>query len=234
MSHPLDDAGLDDLPLRTVSHDQALIHSSEDPNWRTPDACFEKLKAAFNFRIDAAATVYDRKCSEYFGPDHLAESRVDALQVDWHDYVNCSCEAIFLNPPYSRKQYRLTKSPAMLIDNWARKCWEESQRGCTIVGVFPFSPQTEWYTRYVYGHIKGTQTAGKSGVPASEWETREVVSWSGHAAMEEWRLPHRISFLRPDGSKAANAGVNSVIVVWRPNPGFVGPWQPAVRYWSYR
>ena len=207
-------------------HDQALIHSSEDPNWRTPDACFEALRERFNFKIDAAATLYDRKCSEYFGPDHLEESRVDALQVEWHRYV-MPYEAIFLNPPYSRKQYRLTKNPAMAIDNWARKCWEESKKGCTIVGVFPFSPQTEWYRQYVYGHRMYDG-------PKGEELTHDFWSWSGHAAMEEWRLPHRISFLRPDGSKASNAGVNSVILVWRPNPGFVGPWTPATRYWSYR
>jgi len=60
------------------------------------------------------------------------------------------------------------------------------------------------------------------------------VDWAGHAALDYWKMPHRVSFLQPDGSPSNNANVNTCIVHWGPNPGFVGPWVPSGRYWSYR
>ena len=39
----------------------------------------------------------------------------------------------------------------------------------------------------------------------------------------------------PDTKKtAANAPGNTCIVIWQANPGYVGPWQPTLRYWSYK
>lgn len=196
-------------------HDRLIIHSSSECNWRTPPELFKKLDAAFHFQIDLAADEQSALCLAYLGPD--STESVDALQVNWahvmREQTEYSTDPLvgFLNPPYSRAR----KLP---LDPWVAKCWQESQAGCTIVALLPFAPQTSWYRRYVYGHT----------IPTDE------SSWSGHAAMEEWRIPHRVSFLRPDGRPASNAGVNSVVIVWRPNPGFVGPWQPAVRYWSYR
>ena len=186
-----------------LAHDQKIIHSSVEANWRTPGLCFLALDRAFHFVYDLAADRESALCPKWLGPGGEAE---DALVVDWTPLLHG--EAGFLNPPYSKKE----KQP---IGPWLEKCWMESQKGCTIVGLIPFAPQTVHYTKYVYGF-------DAEGV------------WSGHAAMEEWRLPHRISYLRPDGSPAGNAGVNSVVIVWRPNPGFVGPWTPATRYWSYR
>jgi hypothetical protein len=60
------------------------------------------------------------------------------------------------------------------------------------------------------------------------------VQWVGHAALDYWRIPHRVSFLQPDGTPSNNAGVNTCVIHWGPNPGFVGPWVPSGRYWSYR
>jgi DNA (cytosine-5)-methyltransferase 1 len=195
-----------------LEHDRKLIHSSTECNWRTPPELFEALDRAFHFYWDAAADKTSRLVrlnefhEHYFGPDAENPDHRDALTYAWAYSVFRG--PIFLNPPYSRTQ----KKP---IDPWAQKCWVEAAQGCTIVALLPFAPQPSWYRAYVYGHgLQGT--------------------WRGFAAMEEWRIPHRVSFLRPDGSPASNAGVNSVVIVWRPNPGFVGPWQPAVRYWSYR
>ena len=192
-----------------IEHDRRIIHSSEESNWRTPPKCYQKLRESFNFAMDLAADAESALTERYFGPgSNYAE---DALAVDWSQWAPYG--PMFLNPPYSKKQ-------KMPIEPWVMKCWEESQKGCRIVSILPFSPQTDWYRRYVFGHATIDDRGG--------------VQWMGHAAMEEWRLAHRISFLRPDGSPASNAGVNSVVVIWRPNPGFVGPWQPATRYWSYR
>ena len=209
----------------TKPHDHRIIHSSEEPNYRTPQALYRALDRAFEFKWDAAAGKANALAPPlcYFGPDHPHPEHQDALAIDWPTRWS----PYFLNPPYSRKLLRETKNPAMAIENWAQKCWEASQAGATIVGLFPFAPQTGWYTTYVYGHRPSHNIMGEA-LP-DQW-------WSGHAAMEEWRLPHRVTYDKPDGSGPmnGNAGVNSVVIVWRPNPGFVGPWQPAVRYWSYR
>jgi phage N-6-adenine-methyltransferase len=192
-------------------HDQRVIHSSQESDWRTPPECFVALQHEFGFMVDAAADPSSALCPTWFGPGSaIAE---DGLSAAW-------AGTIFLNPPYSRTKARAwtgTGPNPYRIEQWAKKCWEESQRGCTIVGLFPFAPQTDWYRRYVYGHTRGTR-----------------LSWEGHAAKEERRLPHRISFLRPDGSPAANAGVNTAVIVWTPIRGAVGPWQPFSWYWSWK
>jgi hypothetical protein len=205
-------------------HDQRILHSSEDPNWRTPRPCFVQLVREFPFQMDLAADAASSlTADQYFGPG--SQYGEDALAEAWHLRTGPH----FLNPPYSRKLAARLKQEgdprhrAYRIESWARKCWEESQKGATIVGIFPFAPQTAWYRQYVCGHF----------IPAGAPVGQEY-QWSGHAAREERRLTHRIGFLRADGSPAKDAGVNSVIVVWRPNVGIVGPWQPHTFYWSYR
>lgn len=201
-------------------HDRRIIHSSQESDWRTPPECFQALDVEFSFQLDAAAD--EASClvfhagiigrtPSYLGPGcPLGEN---ALAVPW------APQRIFLNPPFSREKARAWNGPARenpyRIEHWAKKCWEESQRGCTIVGLFPFAPQTSWYRCYVYGHTKDGQ-------------------WSGHAAKEERRIPHRISFLSPDGTPSGNAGVNTAVIVWTPMTGAVGPWTPHQWYWSWK
>lgn len=200
-------------------HDQAIIHSSSESDWRTPDACFAALHQEFRFDLDAAADAASTKVPQaWFGPGSpLAEN---ALVTPW-DYAGWGTR-VFLNPPFSRQKIREFRragrhDQARVYDiaEWAAKCWHESQKGSTIVGLFPFAPQTAWYRAYVYGH---TQDG----------------NWGGHAALQERRLPHRISFDRPDGGESANAGVNTAVIVWGPARGIVGPWTPWTCYWSWK
>jgi hypothetical protein len=220
-------------------HDKAVMHSSFESDYRTPGDCFGVLNAEFHFGIDLAADRESALCERYLGPE--SNWADNALVTDWANYAHFGAQ--FLNPPFSKTlvnayntgrikdsvgltvKHEIDREKAKSYDiaNWARKCWEESQKGATIVGVFPFAPQTDWYRQYVYGHIQGEIIDG-----------RYPITWNGHAAREERRLPHRISFLEPDGTPTGNAGVNSVIIVWKPNHGIVGPWQPHQFYWSYR
>lgn len=218
-------------------HDQAILWSSVEANYRTPPECFEALKREFDFGTDLAADVQSKLVTRYLGPE--SSWGEDALAADWQRF---SDSPMFLNPPFSKTLANAYRTGRIKIDgkwveheknkvkagwydieNWARKCWEESLRGATIVGIFPFAPQTDWYRAYVQGHVQGEIVDG-----------RYPITWNGHAAREERRLPHRISFLTPNGTPTGNAGVNSVILVWKPNPGIVGPWQPHSFYWSYR
>lgn len=223
-------------------HKRRLIHSSADCHWRTGPDLYGALDRIFHFDIDLAATAenclvqkkeinhdlngYDL-LDVYLGPDHPATALRDALTVAWHTVGKVG----FLNPPFSLtlySQYLEQGIPReelgwLRIENWAWKAYQESLKGFTTIGVFPYAPQTEWFRQYVMGHA--LKEAKANGGP---------VGWSGHAALDCWRIPHRVSFLRADGKEASNAGVNTCIIQWSPNPGFVGPWSPSMRYWSFR
>lgn len=216
----------------TKRHDIAIQHSSKRSDWRTPPELFSALRREFIFDLDVASdadhvgiakawgSIPSGGANEYYlGPGSaLAE---DALSVDWHALELPTAAhgdpICFMNPPYSRGDSKADPPiPPEPIAPWIAKAWTESQQGATVVGVLPFSPQTIWYRNYVYG-------------------LTERGEWMGHAAMEVRQLPYRVTFIDPDTTEpAANAPGNTCVVVWRENPGYVGPWQPTVRYWSYK
>ena len=209
-------------------HKLRMLQSSTECTWCTPPALVRKLQQTFHFAWDLAADAESSICQpdstglghRWLGPG--SPYGEDALDVPWSDLGGYPCG--FLNPPYSLTQYKQGKDAGvpvvnlrwLRIEEWARKAVVESERGFTTVAVMPYAAQTEWFRLYVMGH------------------TRDGNSWRGHAALDYWRLSHRVSFLRADGQGAANANVNTCIVIWGPNPGFVGPWVPSGRYWSYR
>lgn len=228
-------------------HARRMRHSSLDPNWRTPPKMVEALARTFPLDIDLASTLDAGVVTDsggdvhYLGPDHVIPEYRNALTVSWHE-TGYQCG--FLNPPYSitrikelREEQRQRIANGMTpqdnaalealiktfrIEEWARKAYYESEQGFTTIGVFPYAPQTKWFRQYVMGHMIPTGVA----VPD--------VGWRGHAALDVWRLSHRVPFLKPDGSKAGGANVNTCVIIWGPNPGFAGPWVPSGRFWSYR
>lgn len=217
-----------------------MRQSSEECGWRTDPKMFAAIErcAGRPFDLDLAATaescLVTRGMADgddlniYLGPDHPQEACRDALTASWRAHGTLG----FLNPPYSLGLYSKGLEAGtdrrqlqwLLILNWAWKAYTESLLGFTTWGIFPYAPQAQWFRQYVMGHDLKTAKANKSS----------TIGWSGHAALDYWRIPHRVSFLRPDGTGAANANVNTCIVQWGPNPGFVGPWTPSGRYWSYR
>ncbi len=192
----------------TKRHDIAIQHSSKRSDWRTPPELYAALDREFHFQLDVAADDDSALCEEYL------TTQEDGLTADWSTVVG----ACFMNPPYARGDSKATPPiPPEPIEPWIGKAWRESQQGATVVGVLPFSPQTRWYRYFVYG------------------QNMEDGHWCGHAAMEVRQLPHRVTFIDPDTAEpAANAPGNTCIVIWQPNPGYVGPWQPITRYWSYK
>ena len=205
-------------------HRKSIIHGSGQSCYRTPSAMAGRLVEYFSLAWDLAATSETKVTPErHLGPGSAWSE--DALAVAWSQLQQ---PRGFLNPPFSLSEIKTlreagvpTDDPrirALRIEEWARKAFNESEAGFTTIGVFPYAPQTEWFRCYVMGH-------NGRGSPNG---------WSGHAALDYWRLPHRVSFLTPDGQATNNAGVNSCIIHWGPNPGFIGPWVPSGRYWSYR
>lgn len=217
-------------------HKLAMLHSSADCDWRSPAEMVEKLAAWHGkFDLDLAATaesavVVDSSETSaiYLGPDHPDPKYQDSLAVAWYTLGKQG----YLNPPYSLTKYSEGLKAGidrkdlqwLLIESWAAKAYQESLKGFTTIGPFPYAPQTEWFRQYVMGHDLPTARANKD----------PRVGWSGHAALEFWIISHRVSYLRGNGEPAANANVNTCIVKWGPNPGLVGPWNPQGPYWSYR
>jgi hypothetical protein len=223
-------------------HAQAIIHGSGRSDWRTPQRLFDKLGEHFPLHIDLAADGDNALLAAYLGPDQVYAEHRDALTTDWMKYAEYAGVPPygFLNPPYSKEEIAALRKwwnngqeaggeeelaryeaqlRALRIEAWAEKAYEESLQGFTTIGVFPYAPQTEWFRECVMGHAPDD--------PQKRF----------HAALDFWRLPHRVSYDPPPqlaGSKAHNAGVNTCIIQWGPNPGFVGPWVPSGRYWSYR
>lgn len=208
-------------------HKLRMLQSSVDCNWRTPPELFRALERTFHFDVDLAADPTNRLLLNYIGPGHPVRTRRDALTATWGEHGSRG----FLNPPYSRTQYAAEVKRGvpreqvrwLCVEAWAQKAYSESLLGFTTVGLFPYAPQTQWFRIFVMGHRQGEIEDG-----------RYPTVWRGHAALDYWRLPHRLTYLREDGTRAANANVNSCVIIWGPNPGFVGPWVPSGRYWSYR
>ena len=175
----------------------------------TPPALVAALKLLFPQPWwDVAATRENMTGIRYYGPGSLDGE--NGLTADWTP-VAWQDEIRWLywcNPPYARR----SKDPTKRVDAWAEKCWERSLAGCTVLGLFPYATQTAWFRRFVMGHSEA------------------------HRAMEVWRFPYRLHFLRPDGkTPAEGAGVNHCLILWRPYTDlFVEPWVPTERYFDYK
>ncbi len=187
-------------------HAQTLIHSSVEPFYRTDPALFAALDREFHFQVDAAADHENALCDWWYGPD-APHGLEDGLHRPWIEGPH------FCNPPYSRTRMKELKDAgadrvevaAFDIRRWAEKCAVEGSTH-TVVALLPTAIQTGWWQACVWEHA------------------------------DEIRLfPRRLKFLEPDGTPCENvAGVNHAVVIWRPDPGYVGIWQPTVRYWDYR
>jgi phage N-6-adenine-methyltransferase len=52
-------------------------------------------------------------------------------------------------------------------------------------------------------------------------------------AAEIRQIPHRVKFWK-GGKESDSAAFPSAVVIWRPNPGYLGPVSPRLVSWSYR
>ena len=142
-------------------------------NWQTPQDLFDKLNDEFVFMLDVCADDDNAKCAVYI------DIYQNTLDIDWCDlwcmsYKSKSC---WMNPPYSRGN----------IDKFCKKAYEESQKGCIVVGLLPGDFSTKWFHNYVM------------------------------KAHEIRFLKRRVRFIDPDnGKQAGSPTFGSIIVVWKP------------------
>jgi phage N-6-adenine-methyltransferase len=99
-----------------------VLYSSATDEWPTPQAFFNKLNRRYRFTLDPCATPENAKCPLYFTKEQ------DGLAQDWGSH------RVFCNPPYGRE-----------IAQWARKCFEASQRGALVVLLVPARTDTRWF-----------------------------------------------------------------------------------------
>lgn len=123
--------------------------------YSTPQVIFLPMHKEFRFDIDACAVKATAKVPFYFGPDHEDPEYRDALSIDWSEFLfGVSMDqppTIWMNPPYSFP----------LIEQFMRKAYEESLKGCTVVCLVCPSTCSNWWhdyamkgeIRYIRGRI---------------------------------------------------------------------------------
>lgn len=124
--------------------------TSNDETWATPRNLYAKLAIEFNFTLDAAALSGSTLVrSNWYGPDHVDESRRDALVREWAK--DAGDGVVWLNPPYGRA-----------MGKWMNKCSVETAKGATIVTLVPARTDTAWWhdncieqeVRFIRGRLK--------------------------------------------------------------------------------
>ena len=126
------------------------LFSSKSDEWTTPQNLFYELNKEFNFKLDAAATAENSKCT------YFIDKETNALTRSWKLF-NTDKTTVWLNPPYS------------MCKEFIKKAYEESLEGNTIVALVPSRTDTKWFHEYVYNNpnveirfIKGRLKFGDS------------------------------------------------------------------------
>jgi phage N-6-adenine-methyltransferase len=105
-----------------------VLYSSRTEEWPTPQSFFDQLDAEFHFTLDPCATAENAKCATYFTKEQ------DGLAQHW------GMHTAFCNPPYGKH-----------MREWARKCYEASLGGATVVMLAHSRTDTRWFHDWVYG-----------------------------------------------------------------------------------
>ena len=104
------------------------LYSSRSEEWFTLRDFFNQLNDGFHFTLDPCATPENAKCEVFYTKED------EGLIQDWDKHI------AFCNPPYG-KTMRM----------WARKCYEASLAGATVVLLAHARTDTVWFHDWVYG-----------------------------------------------------------------------------------
>lgn len=160
-----------------MSSPWAVIHSSKDDTWRTPDDLFAVIDREFRFKLDAAALAASALCADYFGPDHHDPDKRDAFAAEW------PAAPIWLNPPYGRD-----------VGRWLDCAWQWSQRGSVVACLVMACTDVAWWhdtvnkadeVRLLRGRVRLLR--GDSGEPAAAApKGSALVVFRPHVPAEGW------------------------------------------------
>jgi transcriptional regulator with XRE-family HTH domain len=161
-------------------------NSSGNNSWETPAELAEAMsRAVSGFDLDPCAATGDRRRARVKARVLLTEAD-DGLSVPWSGKV-------FVNPPYGRG-----------ISDWIRKCHNEAQRGCMVVGLIPARPDSRYWHEYVAkGHADVFMLRGRlkfgDGQNSAPFPSC-VVAWGADVALitrlslalpDAWHLPRQ-------------------------------------------
>jgi transcriptional regulator with XRE-family HTH domain len=124
--------------------------SSGNTLWATPVWLANTLSDAVGgFDLDPCSATMDKRKARVKAKVLLTEAD-DGLSIPWRG--RC-----FVNPPYGRG-----------ISEWIRKCFDEAQRGCVVVGSIPARPDSNYWHDYIAGHADVFMLRGRLKFGAGE------------------------------------------------------------------
>ena len=176
---------------------------AESDKWRTPPPLHLALDSEFDFVLDLAADETNRLYVNYLGSGSWLAE--DALTVNW------------------RAQAERVES----------QDWPSRTRQSPCLWGFlnpPYSSQLiKQFVEYTV-----EQTRLDFGVVVLLPDTHDT-QWYRHLrwASEIRRIPHRVPYLKADGSTKAGAMFPSCVAIFRPQPGVRNP-SPRVVEWTWR
>lgn len=100
--------------------------------WQTDPKVFKPLNDQYNFTLDPCCEIHTALCDKFY------TEKENGLIQKWEG------ETVFVNPPYSRGN----------IDQWMKKCYEESLNGTTVIALIPVSTSSNWWHEYVWNKSK--------------------------------------------------------------------------------
>lgn len=109
-------------------NDQKVLFSSNSDEWGTPKYLYDELDKEFHFTLDACATEFNYKCSNYFSPQQ------DGLSQEWTGNV-------FVNPPYTKRQ----------AERWVKKAYDSVKSTANIVVMLiPSRTDVKFWHKYIF------------------------------------------------------------------------------------
>lgn len=136
-------------------------------------------KQAGGFGCDVAALATNRKCENYFGPDHVDPARRDCLTVAWP-----TSRPNWLNPPYSDPEHacKRTKKGELRCKkklcekrghhddayrpgcvDFIRKAWEQRQRGADTWLLLASRTDNDWFHEFIWDREASSWRRGVQG-----------------------------------------------------------------------
>ena len=105
---------------------QAVLFSSKNDEWATPQFIYDWLNDIHSFTLDPCASDDNHKCDKYFTIE------TDGLKQSWKD------EVVFINPPYSD------------ISKWVEKSFDECvTNNAKCVLLIPSRTDTKYWHRFI-------------------------------------------------------------------------------------